>query len=980
VTHPRGVRPLLERDAELTEGTALLDRLTGGQGGAFCVLGPAGVGKTALVRRLAAEAADRGARTLVATAGELESQAPFGIVRQLLDRAVAGLPASERPDEGPAALATRFLTMSGPARPVEQSAMFASLFWLVDTLAAARPLALVVDDAQWADEASLLFLRHLLARLDDRPVLVVVAARDVHAETRSPALAALVADRDTTTVRLQPLSVEGVHALLEDAWGHPVGGDVSAACAEITGGNPFLVTTVADLVGSAAGGTGAGGPDVATVRGAVPGSVVDSVVQRLTALPPLDRELARWVAVLDGAPARLVAALAGVEAGEAAEAADRLRDAGLFAPGDALDYRHALLRSAVRASIPAGARSTLHRRAARALADEPDGLHRAAAQLLAADGQGEEWAVSHLVRAATEATDSGAPEAAARLLERAVAEPPPAAELPMVLLQLGMAQLRAGDAACVTSLEEAERTVGDPELRARCALALSIAYNFGGFYARSVDLLERALAGLTADHGDLALVVEACLVAAALQVPGQVADARRRLDARPGLAGATPGERLFLAQQASYANATEEPLTRVLDLARRAIGDGLTPEQHPDTHEWAVTRLQLAATGEYAEVVALCERGLEVSAAAGSVVGFVSGSLVRGVALLWAGDLSAAELDLRAALGHADLIPGGTLVSELAGAFLAEVLVERGEVDEAVALVGTGPGEGTADAPSSDAQPSDAQSSDAQPLDAQPLDAQSSDAQSFNGGIHLLRARGFVLAAAGQHRAALGALDDCAARLAALEVDSPTWCSWRPAAVASHWALGELEAARALAQDDVDHAERKQAAIPLGTALRVAGEIAEGDPLPLLERSVAVLATTEARLEVARSQVALGAALRRAGRRTEARAVLAEGRLQATRSGALVLAQRAEDELAAAGARPRRLEVAGAGALTASERRVCELAVSGLRNKEIAQRLFIAPKTVEVHLSRAYRKLGITRRDALADALAAGTTTDPAQK
>ncbi|MBJ7358525.1 LuxR family transcriptional regulator [Nocardioides sp.] len=934
MTGPPRARRLLERDAELTQGTALLDRLTGGQGGAFCVLGPAGAGKTALLRSLAEDAATRGARTLTATAGELESHAPFGVVRQLLDRAVAEIPASERPADGPAALAAELLMLSEPARPVEQSAMFTSLFWLVDALASARPVALVVDDAQWADEASLLFLRHLLTRLDGRPVLVVVAARDVHPDRRSPALAALVADRDITTVRLQPLTAGAVHAFLEDAWGRPVPEDVSAACAEVTGGNPFLVSTVAELVAPQEDGRE---PEVDHVRDAVPGSVVDSVVHRLTALPTLERELARWVAVLDTAPGHLVARLAGVEAQAVAEAADRLRDAGLLAPDDLLEYRHALLRSAVYASIPVGARSLLHRRAARALADEPDGLHRAAAQLLVADGQGEEWAVAHLVRAATAATDSGAPEAAARLLERAVAEPPGRPELPLVLLQLGMAQLRAGDAACVESLERAEQLVDDPVQRAQCALALSIAYNFGGFYDRSADLLERALSGLSDADGDLALVVEACLVAAALQVPGRVAGARRRLDARSGLTGATPGERIFLAQQASYANATDVELSRVLDTVRLAIGDGLTPEQHPDTHEWAVIRLQLAATGQYAEVVALCDRGLEVSAAAGSVIGFVSGSLVRGVALLWSGDLVGAELDLRNALAHADLIPGGTLVGAMAGAFLAELLVERGEVGDALSLV-------------------------------ESLDDDESIA--FNGGIHLLRARGFVRGAAGDHEAALRDLDECAARLAALEVDSPTWCSWRPVAVASRWALGDVDGARGLAREDVLHAERKAADVALGVALRVEGQVtAEEDPVPVLERAVEVLSGTESRLELARAQVALGAALRRAGRRTEARPVLAAGRLQATRSGATALARLAEEELAAAGGRPRRLEITGTGALTASERRVCELAVAGLRNREIAQRLFIAPKTVEVHLSRAYRKLDIARREQLAAAL-----------
>lgn len=940
MTQPSRPRRLLERDAELTHGTALLDRLAEGLGGAFCVLGPAGVGKTALVRWLAEEAAARGARTLVATAGELETHAPFGVVRQLLDRAVRDTAAATVAG-GPGSLAVDFLTLSALGRQVDQSSMFTSLFWLVDELAATGPLALIVDDAQWADEESLLFLRHLLARLGSLPVLVVVAARETQAERRSPALAALVADRDAVVVRPRPLSADGVGAFLEGAWGGPVGPDVTAACADVTGGNPFLVSTVADLLDPGAGEP----PDAERVRGAVPGSAVDSVVQRLRALPPEDTELARWVAVLDAAPTRLVADLAGVGPAAAAATADRLRDAGLLAPGEPLVFQHALLRTAVGSTIPAGARTALHLDAARALAGEPDGLHRAAAHLLAADGQGHAWVVDHLVRAATDALGSGAPAAAVPLLARAAVEPPTAEVLPSVLLQLGLAQLRLGDSSCVASLERAEAGAGDAVLRAHCALALTIAYNFAGFYTRSVEVLGRALDQLEAsdgdlgDHADLPLLVEASLVAAALQVPGLVADARRRLDARSGLTGATAGERIFLAQQASYANATDVPISTVLDRVRLAIGDGLTPEQHPETHEWGVIRLQLAATGEYADTVALCDRGLEVSATAGSVIGFASGSLVRGVALLWAGDLAGAELDLRNALAHADLIPGGTLVGGLAGAFLAEALVERGEVDDALALV-------------------------------ESLDDDESIA--FNAGIHLLRARGFVRAAAGDHVGALRDLDECAARLAALEVDSPTWCSWRPAAVASHWALEDVDRARRLALDDVAHAERKEAAVPTGVALRVLGEVTADDPVPVLERSVAVLRTTQARLELARALVALGAALRRAGRRVEARGVLAEGRLEATRCGASVLAGRAEEELAAAGGRPRRLEVSGAGALTASERRVCELAVSGLRNREIAQRLFIAPKTVEVHLSRAYRKLGVGRREDLAAALSHG--------
>jgi DNA-binding CsgD family transcriptional regulator len=126
-----------------------------------------------------------------------------------------------------------------------------------------------------------------------------------------------------------------------------------------------------------------------------------------------------------------------------------------------------------------------------------------------------------------------------------------------------------------------------------------------------------------------------------------------------------------------------------------------------------------------------------------------------------------------------------------------------------------------------------------------------------------------------------------------------------------------------------------------------------------------VLAGSEARLEHVRALVDLGAALRRANRRTEARERLREGADLARKVGALGLAERAYDEIAATGARPRRILQTGLDALTASERRVAQLAADGMTNKEIAQTLFITIKTVEVHLSHAYRKLEISSRTQL---------------
>ena len=135
-----------------------------------------------------------------------------------------------------------------------------------------------------------------------------------------------------------------------------------------------------------------------------------------------------------------------------------------------------------------------------------------------------------------------------------------------------------------------------------------------------------------------------------------------------------------------------------------------------------------------------------------------------------------------------------------------------------------------------------------------------------------------------------------------------------------------------------------------------------------------------ARLEHARALVDLGAALRRSNNRSEARQLLREGVDHAQRCGAAALVQRGNEELAATGAHPRTVLLSGVDALTASERRVAHLAAAGHSNKDIAQALFVTVKTVEIHLTRIYRKLDISSRRQLERALGepAAAAAEPA--
>ena len=134
---------------------------------------------------------------------------------------------------------------------------------------------------------------------------------------------------------------------------------------------------------------------------------------------------------------------------------------------------------------------------------------------------------------------------------------------------------------------------------------------------------------------------------------------------------------------------------------------------------------------------------------------------------------------------------------------------------------------------------------------------------------------------------------------------------------------------------------------------------------------MAELERSTSRLELAEALFALGGALRRARQPTEAREPLRHALELADRCGADALTAEIRAEIYATGARPRSTARQGAESLTASERRVADLAADGRSNKEIAQALYVTPKTVEVHLSNAYRKLSIRSRQQLAVALSA---------
>jgi DNA-binding CsgD family transcriptional regulator len=319
----------------------------------------------------------------------------------------------------------------------------------------------------------------------------------------------------------------------------------------------------------------------------------------------------------------------------------------------------------------------------------------------------------------------------------------------------------------------------------------------------------------------------------------------------------------------------------------------------------------------------------------GSIMGFVSGVAHRALVEVRRGDLIGAEADLRDALEgareHELPLPIGVTLW-----YGAEAIVERPELDDVAAVV-------------------------------EALDFPAPLRPTFTGAA-ALAVRGRVRLVAGNVGGAIDDLRRCGQTIAALGFCNPNFSGWR-SQLALALAGREPAAARELADDQLRDARLAGSTTGIGVALRSTGLLAGGEAgLLMLAEAVEVLERSPARLEYARALVELGAALRRANRRADARAPLRRGLDLAHSCGATRLTERAGTELAATGARPRRVRVTGRDALTPSQLRIAHMAADGLSNREIAQALFVTAKTVENHLGRIYQKLGVTR-SALAETL-----------
>ena len=937
---------VLEREAELARLQAAVARARSGHGSLLVVEGPAGIGKSALLDATRAVAHAQGVRLLRARGGELERDFPFGVVRQLFEPALAEAGAAERADllQGPAATAGRLLGLPGApggeaqlAAPDASFAVLHGLYWLSANLAARRPLALVVDDAHWADAPSLRFLAFLLPRLEELPLALVVATRPEAEGASGPLLALLLADPLAGVVRPAPLSTGAVAQLVRDGLGREPAAAFAAACRRVTGGVPFLVRElVAALHDEGIAPTAQAAESLDTFGGRTIGR---ALVLRLRRLPAEAARLAEALAVLETAELSQAADLAGLDRASALAAAEALTEAGILGPQRPLAFVHPIVRAAILAQVPAATRVAAHRRAAELLTARAESVERVAEHLLATEPTGDAWTAQRLAEAAAVAARRGAPESAASYLRRVLAEPPAPDARPRVLLDLGVAEATAGQPEGEEHLRQALVAAEDDDIRLDAALVLAHVLGRAERSGPAIEVLDAATTTLADGRGRARVLLDSMATGAGMLDAATAPGMAPRLRAMRRAAEHAGAPREVLAVAALVAVHANEPAPTAVAFAQRALTAGPRIVPEPTDLPWfAQATLALVWADAHDEARVPLDAGVAESRRTGDPTLFAMSLSQRAWLLLRRGDLQGAEGDARAVLDAAELA-SPALYRRLAAAILVNASIERGELEQAQTV-----------------------------LDATGLDEA---ARTHNAAV-LRLARGRLRLAQGHPREGLA--DALAAGEIALATGStcPGHLAWRSTAALAHAALDQREAGLALALEEVELARAFQGERTLGVALRAAGGVAgasEGEAL--LREAVACLERAGVVLERARALAELAVALRGPRRRTEARALLREALDVAHHAGAAPLADLAERELRATGARPRRAALAGVEALTASERRVAELAADGLTNREIAQALFVTARTVEGHLTRVFAKLELHSREELPGVLRA---------
>lgn len=935
---------LYERSGELKALRAAMEATRGGHGEAVMIEGAPGIGKTSLLSEAKRIAVSTGFQVAGARGSEFESDFPFGVVRQLFEPLLARMTVEDRQRilSGTAGQAAVVLKRVVPERsPGGDFSMLHGLYWLTADICDEQPLMIAVDDLHWADSDSLKFLNYLMPRLEDIPVCVVGTLRPFETNSQSLTLDQIVTAAPSVLVSPSRLSAEASASLVIGEFAksgspEPEDDDFLSACWSATGGNPLLLKELTEaLAAEHVDPTAAGIPQVYALG---PRAIARRVAMWMRRLPPSCAPLTCAIAVLgDGADLGHAAELAGLDRDEALQAAKSLEHAQILhtaVPSDALDPRwgfvHPLVRAAVYEEITPADCHRAHRTAAHLLRDSQAEIEKVALHLLRTLPSGDAEAVTLLWSAARSALARGSPEAAATYLRRALVEPPPTGDRLDLLFALGSAMRRVDSAAAVPYLTEAHELAGPSRQRVEIALPLGDTLLALRRAEEALAIWQQALADTAPQDTELLYQLNACILSIPLCEPGRP-DLRQDILGRvAALRSPKPSEstggRYLDCVIAGHDAVIGDP--RAVVRAQRVLHDA---PAGPSDGQMSLSFGWLALiSADRREVLGSLDAAVEQAHRQGSVNDLTGALAYRAMAWLHQGNLDEAAADASEAMhtGDASSLDLRRLVL---GPVLAEVQIEQGALSRAqTTLEWTGV------------------------PDPAPLTGLM---------YYVLYSRSHLLRLQGRTTEALNAALAAGASFSAAGGDNPAIVPWRSEAALCLHLLGRDEEARTMADAELRPARYWSAPRALGRALRIAGTLSEGDAdVGLLRQAVTRLEGSPARLEYAKALADYGAALRRHGVRSQARTLLSDALDIAEARGAAPLVQQILDELHVAGIRPRRHAVTGPQSLTPSEQRVFDLAVAGHTNREIAQQLFVTAKTVEVHLSSVYRKLGVTSR------------------
>ena len=908
---------LIERDEAWKLAAQVIGLARGGVGGVLLFEGASGLGKSGLLAAVRALAQESGVQPLTATGHRHETDFEFGIVLQLFEaqRQVSALLTPTRSEA------------SGGSPSFGE---VHSIYRLCAELAEASPLVLLVDDADLADEQSLRLLLYVTERISTLPMAVVLTAGTV-APRRAPALLAEIA-RHPSTIRskLAPLSASGTARRVAKSFLSASAEEAAEEIHRASGGNPFIVDALAASL-AAVEERGEEEASANIARGLASPGVAEWAIVRANDLDSDAPALLSAIAVLGpDCELRHACSVAKLDIEAAAETVDGLIDVGILAPGERLTFAQPAVATAIEAAQTASERATRNLRVARVLADDGEPPERVAEHLLLGPRIGSSSTVDTLCVAAAVALGRANPFDAVRYLRRALDEPPPRGMRAHVVLELGRAEAIAGEPEAAVRLADGlSQLMAGPE-QPRRALATG----------RTLFALGRAQDARIAFERGLEKAGEADFETAGWLAAGHatavwltgLSTGEPLESSSPPSSSDTAGDRALLALHAFEGATRGIPATEVRQLAERALARGaLLDDEKSDGLSYYLAAGALAFAGDLQMAEAALTAAVQEAQSRGSVLGFATASHARAMTILKRGRLMDAALDARHALaverdGWRIGLGGSRVV-------LAHTLIERGDLEGA-----------------------------ARHLTA----AQAATYEEDPFRCWLLSALGRLALFNGDADRALEHFLECGEVAQRAGVVNPAVLSWRADAGLAIAVIGDWTEAERLIESELAIANTFGEPGAIGRTLRALGAIRDpGAALETFEAAVQMLQGSQAALDRAGALVDFGAALRRSGKRRDARGPLKEGLALAERCGAEVLAARARREANVAGARPRRAAVHGHEALTTRERQVATLAAEGLSNREIAEQLVVTVKTVEWHLKNSFMKLGVGSRTQL---------------